>query len=79
MPVINVALVFDVVARRTLLLDEAIFSHVGDCFSGRAPLRNDKYNTVVTIDRLEDFEYISGVNKRLGIRYNYPPPINLTP
>ena len=32
-----------------------------------------------TIDRLEDIEYISEVNKSLEIRYNYPPQINLTP
>ncbi len=31
-----------------------------------------------TIDQLEDFEYSSDVNDRLGIRYNYPPAINLT-
>jgi len=31
-----------------------------------------------TIDQLEDIEYILGVNERLGIRYNYPPQINLT-
>ena len=45
------------------LLDESIFPHVGDCCSGRAPLRNDKYTMKVTIDRLEDSEYISEVNK----------------
>jgi len=33
--------------------------------------------TFMTIDQLEDFEYSSDVNKRLGIRYNYPPSINL--
>jgi hypothetical protein len=33
----------------------------------------------MTIDRLEDIGYISDVNQRLGIRYNYPPQINLTP
>jgi hypothetical protein len=32
----------------------------------------------MTIDQLEDFVYISEVNERLGIRYNYPPHINLT-
>ena len=26
-----------------------------------------------TIDRLEDSEYSLEVNKKLGIRYNYPP------
>jgi hypothetical protein len=31
-----------------------------------------------TIDQLEDSEYISDVNKRLGIRYNNHPRINLT-
>jgi len=33
--------------------------------------------TFMTIDQLEDFEYSSDVNKWLGIRYNYPPSINL--
>ena len=36
-------------------------------------------DTKATIDQLEDSEYISDVNKRLEIRYNNPPQINLTP
>jgi hypothetical protein len=35
--------------------------------------------TKATIDQLEDSEYSSEVNKKLGIRYNYSPQINLTP
>jgi hypothetical protein len=36
-------------------------------------------NVKATIDHLEDFEYSSDVNSRLGFRYNYSPQINLTP
>ena len=36
-------------------------------------------NVKATIDHLEDSEYSSDVNNRLGFRYNYSPQINLTP
>lgn len=37
----------------------------------------DLVDSVGTIDQLEDCEYISDINIRLGIRYKYPPEIKL--
>jgi hypothetical protein len=69
--------VFEGVHVLTALLDEAISSlhHRGIAFSTipTIVLAMTQWIAKATIDQLEDFEYISDVNKRLEISYNNPP------
>jgi hypothetical protein len=54
---------FNVIAKLCISAEAIFYMCIGDCFVAKTAPRNDRGHMKATIDRLEDSEYISVVNK----------------